>query len=70
MINDLRKELKSSKDEFCSYRLSNDIDFLFGQSLDFQKRRTLLSEVKELMKESDWHVYSREQVLNTEPAMT
>lgn len=70
LVSDLRYQLKTTQDEFETFRLKNDLDILFGQSLDFDKRREILSSIRELMQESDWHKYTRDEVDSKAAAQT
>lgn len=42
--------------------MNNDVDRLFGQGLDISARKRILTSIKELMEESDWHSFNREIV--------
>lgn len=59
---DLKFQLKSITSEFEKYKVSNDLDYLFGKGINIEARSRILQSIKELMVESDWHTIDKEVV--------
>lgn len=62
LTDDLWEQLTQLKKEFDKYKLDNNIETVFGNGFDLDTRAKLLSGIKDLMVESDWHKIDKEAV--------
>jgi len=52
-------EITQITTEFGEYREHHDLDRLFAQGFDRETRETLLSNISDLMKKTDWHTIDK-----------
>lgn len=67
MTKDLRYQLSNITRDFEKFRLHNDLDRLFAKGIDVAVCKKVLSSMKDLMVESDWHIINKEVVEKMHP---
>lgn len=50
------------RQEFDTFKSNNDLDKLFAKGIDVPTRTRILSQIKDLMVESDWDSINKEAV--------